>query len=216
MLKKNSSVHSLIMDEIRDVEKCVAVFENFMRAATTQGTQMQTLGSLCEGVMVAEGEADDSLRAMILSLSKGAYLPSTREDLIEIATSCDKIANKCETVARRIVQQQIHFPSEYVQEVQQIFTITKEQFGILEDCISMLFSQMHQLMKDPSKLNRIRDLESQVDDIEDHLYRSVFATQLELAAKMQIANIVELLCDLSDIMENIADKIQIMLIARKA
>ena len=35
-------------------------------------------------------------------------------------------------------------------------------------------------------------------------------------SKMQVARVVELVCDLSDIIEDIADKIQIMLITRKA
>ena len=39
---------------------------------------------------------------------------------------------------------------------------------------------------------------------------------IELAAKMQLFDIIDLFCDISDIIENIADKIQIMLIARKA
>ena len=39
---------------------------------------------------------------------------------------------------------------------------------------------------------------------------------IELAAKMQFFGIVETLCDISDIIEDVADKIQIMLIARKA
>ena len=33
---------------------------------------------------------------------------------------------------------------------------------------------------------------------------------------MQTARFVELVCDISDVIENIADKIQIMLITRKA
>ena len=37
-----------------------------------------------------------------------------------------------------------------------------------------------------------------------------------IGAKMQISNVVDLFCDISDIIEDIADKIQIMLIARKA
>lgn len=39
---------------------------------------------------------------------------------------------------------------------------------------------------------------------------------VSLAEKMQLFQFVEWLADLSDIIENIADKIQIMLITRKA
>ena len=216
MFKKNTNVHTLIMAQIRDVEKCVLVFENFMTAATTQETKPEVLQALCENVKSTEAAADRSLRAMIDSLNHTPYLPSTRQDLISIASSCDKIANKCESVAKQIVLQKIQCPNTYVDDIQQIFMITKKQFEALEKCISMLFSQMHVLMKEPEHLDQLRKLESEVDTIEDRLIESLFATDMELATKLQYSQIIEMLCDLSDIIEDIADKIQIMLITRKA
>ena len=75
---------------------------------------------------------------------------------------------------------------------------------------------MNVLQKDSSILDEIRSLESKVDRIEDKLNEDIFTLDISLAEKVQISHIVELLCDLSDIIEDIADKIQIMLIARKA
>ena len=97
MFKKHSDVHVRIMAEIRDVEKCVLVFESFMTAATTEGTKPEVLRALCENVKAAESVADSSLRTMIDSLSQTPYLPSTREDLISIATGCgNKNPKKCD------------------------------------------------------------------------------------------------------------------------
>ena len=216
MFKKNSNVHTMIVEQIKDVEKCLINFENFMRAATTEKTVHETMRALCIGVQDAENEADRSLRAMIDTLSEGSYLPSTREDLISIATSCDKVANKCETISKLVVFQRFNCPTKYAADFNDIFTITKEQFELLEQSISMLFSKMNTLQKDPSILDNIRALESKVDRIEDKLNEDIFTLDISLAEKVQISHIVELLCDLSDIIEDIADKIQIMLIARKA
>ena len=80
----------------------------------------------------------------------------------------------------------------------------------------MLFSKMNALQKDSSILDEIRALETKIDVIEYRITESIFANDTELAAKILFANIVESLCDISDIIEDIADKIQIMLIARKA
>ena len=71
-------------------------------------------------------------------------------------------------------------------------------------------------IKDHSILDQIRSLESNVDTIEDKLAEDIFNMDTELAAKMQLSHLVELICDISDIIEDIADKIQIMLITRKA
>lgn len=78
MLKKNSNVHSMIVEQIKDVEKCIIHFENFMRAATTAETVHETLRALFIGVQDAEAEADRSLRAMIDSLSEGSFPPHAR------------------------------------------------------------------------------------------------------------------------------------------
>ena len=50
---------------------------------------------------------------------------------------------------------------------------------------------------------------------EDKLYKKIFAMDLDLAHQMQISDFVGAIGDIADTIENIADKIQIMLITRK-
>lgn len=169
-----------------------------------------------KGVFDAEDIADCSLRAMIDSLAEGSYLPSTREDLISIATSCDKVANKCETIAKIMVQQRIVLPVENVADIMKTVEISRKQFSILEESISMLFSKFNALQKDHSILDRIRALETEVDVIEDRLQDTLFASDRSLAEKLQLSELYVFFGDISDIIEDIADKIQILLIARKA
>ena len=215
--KKNNKVGELILAQIKDVEECLITFESFMRAATAEGANNEALAALFKGVGQAENAADRSLRRMIDSLLVGAYLPSTKEDLISIATSCDKVANKCESVAHNIVVQHFAFPADYSEDVMSILKITREQFELLEESITMLFGKLGAMIADHSILDRIRDLESKVDAIEEKLYYKAYSNaEMDLAHQMQLAHIIEMLCDVSDIIENIADKIQIMLISRKA
>ena len=63
-------------------------------------------------------------------------------------------------------------------------------------------------------LDEIRALESEVDAIEQGLYRKIFKLDMGLAERTQLASFVDLVADLSDIIENIADKIQIMIISK--
>ena len=214
--RKNNNVHELIMEQIKDVEECLINFEGFMRAATTPATVKETLRPLSVGVQKSEAVADLSLRRMIDSLSEGSYLPSTRQDLISIATSCDSVANKCEHVAKIMVFQDFRFPEEFADDIMKVISITREQFSVLEESISTLFSNFGAILKDHEILDRIRQLESQVDVIEANLYEKAFDLDMDFAHHMQLATFVELVCDPSDVIENIADKIQILLITRKA
>ena len=213
--KSGKNVHNLIMEQIKDVEKCYVSFEAFMRAATTPATANETLKSLSQGVFKAEDVADCSLRRMIDSMADGSFLPSTREDIISVSTRCDKIANKCEAVSNAIVLQKFCFPEGYADDILNVLEITHTQFNMLEESINMFFSNLKGLQQDHSILDKIRACESEVDSLEFKMTAKAFDEEKELARSMQIGNILEMICDISDIIEDIADKIQIMLITRK-
>ena len=214
--KSGKKVQVMISEQINDVKDCLISFESFMRAACTPETVFETLDALATGVAMKEDIADRSLRSMIDSLAGGSYLPSTREDLIAIASKCDGIANKCESTAQMLAFRRFTIPQEYSEKLLQMISITHEQFEILEESISMLFSKFDELLKDHTILDEIRRHETSVDKIEQELYRSIFKLDMGLAERNQLATFVESVADISDAIENIADKIQIMLIARKA
>lgn len=214
--RKNNMVHILIMEQINDVENCLINFESFIRAVCVKNTAHETLKTLSDSVCKAEANADISLRRMIDSFTGGTFLPSTREDLISIATSCDKVANKCESFSRGVVLQRFNFPEEYAEDILRIVSIIHTQFDLLEKSISRLFSDFGGLLKDHAVLDEIRDCETQVDIIEQELYERIFALDIDLAHHVQMSTFLGKICDISDTIENIADKIQIMLVTRKA
>ena len=216
MLKRNNNVRDLVITQVDDVKKALLAMESFLRAETTPETVPETLRALMIAVCDAERDADISLRAMIESLNNGRYLPSTREDIIAIATKCDKVANKCESLAKDIVFRHFRFAEAYAADIMEIMAITLEQFDVLESTIDTLFSKMGELIKDHSILDQIRRLESKIDVIEDKMYEAIFNTEMSLPEKTQAVQMLKQLCDISDTVEDIADKIQIMLIARKA
>lgn len=213
--EKNNDVHAVIMEQINAVESCMRSFENFLRAASSPATDTATLQMLCDDVCKKEDAADKTLRKMIDSLVGTAFLPSSREDLIAIATSCDKVANKCEYVSLMAMHQHFRFPEVYAESLLKIVSIMHKQFDILEECISRLFAKFSGLLKDHAILDEVRALETEVDVIEQELYQKIFLMDMDLAHQMQLSNYVESLCDISDIIEDIADKIQIMLVTRK-
>ncbi len=213
--KKSIPVHITIEEHTKDVKTCLVKFESFMQAATMPETARETLRALADDISVAEAKADISLRNMIDSLG-GDYLPSTRESLISLATRCDKIANKCESASHMVVLQRCMPPAKYRDELLEIVSITISQFDLLKKSIFLMFSDLRALLKDHSILDEIRKLESSVDHIETKLLDEVFGLEIGLAERMQLANLINSVCDLSDVIEDIADRIQIMLITRKA
>ena len=218
MLKKSKvhDVHKLIMEQINDVEKCIIKFESFVRAACATNSDTEILRSLCEEVDEQESIADESLRRMIDSFAGSSFLPSTREEIIKIASTCDRVANKCEAFARMVLIQKTKFPEGYSDSLLEIVSAIKVQFEFLKEAISKLFDSFGAFLKDHSVLDKIREQESIVDDIERFLYEKTYNLDMGLAERMQIVNLIEHLCAITDLIENIADEIQIMLVIRKA
>lgn len=212
----NSKIHNLVLEQIKDVEGCLLSYTNFLKAAVDPTTPIETLRGLLVGVNQLENAADRSLRAMIDSMSSN-LLPATRAEMIEIASHCDNIANKCQQSAKLIVLTHFHFPKEYAEDIMKINTIIGEEFKLMVKAIGLLFTNFGELLKDHSILDDIRAKEHEVDVIEENLYEIIYAKEeMRLSERSQIAHMVELSCDLADIIEDIADKIQIMLITRKA
>jgi len=213
---KKDNVHGLIMEQFQVVKSCLSCFEDFMRVTSSAENDQDTLRSICELVYAKEHEADVALRKMIESLGGTMYLPSTREDLIAIGTSCDKIANKCEDISYMVVLQNFRFPEDYNDDIREIMSLTNKQFELLEEAIKLLFTRMNDLLKNYTILNEIRDYESRIDVYERKLYEKSYSLDIGLAERMRLTEFVSSLCDISDIIENVADQIQIMVVTRKA
>ncbi len=213
---KNDNVHELIMTQLKDVKSCLSSFEDFMLVASSAESNQEALRSLCQLVYEKEHDADVTLRKMIESLGGTMFLPSTREDLIAVGTSCDKIANKCEDISYMVVLQNFSFPSDYNDDIREIMNLTNQQFALLEKAIKLLFTRMNDLLKNHDILDEIRDFESKIDVYERKLYKKSYSLDIGLAERMQLTEFVSSLCDISDIIENVADQIQIMVVTRKA
>ena len=214
--EKGNEVHELMMEQFKHIKKTMDSFEEFINISYTKRGDSDTLRSLCDTVYDNETAADYALRRMIESLTGSPFLPQTREELISISTSCDKIANRCEDVAYNMILQGFLFPEDFHADLKDIIAVTHQQFALLEESISMLFSDFKNFLKDHSILDDIRELESKVDRIERKLLKKTYAYGLDAAHTTQMANFVQSTCDISDVIEDIADKLQIMLVTRKA
>ena len=213
--KSGEGVDVMILEQIKDVEACLSEFASFMEAAVNPETGADSLRALATKVSRKEEAADVSLRKMIDSLS-ASLLPATREELIDIATRCDEIANKCQHTALMMVFQNFRFPESYAKDLKKMMELIAKQMPLLMTAISRLFSDFGGLLKDHSILDEIRTYETDVDDIEERLIERSYAADMGLAEKMQLAGFVDAVADISDIIEDVADAIQISLIKRKA
>ena len=211
---KNPKVAKCFADHHEDVVNCLEKFEEFVKESFDEADKDKLL-SLKTAIDNCEGAADSELRHVVDLMSE-SFLPATRSSLISLVQSTDEVANNCQEVARQILFEKIKLPESLQEHVLEIISITKDQLGILYIAIDKLFNDYKDIFNNRKILDDIRSEESKVDRIEALLHIRVFELDLSLCEKIYYRNLIKDICDLSDIIEDIADQIQIMLVEREA
>lgn len=212
---KSEKVSKNFFAQQEDVAECFEKFEEFFTLLFREETTREQLKSAKIAVDGAEAAADRELINICQNM-KETFLPATRKTLISLAQSTDSIANRCQAIVRKIYLEKSVLPAALHADILQIVAITEEELTLLYKAIDMLLNDYKTLNKDRKILTDVRSEESKVDHIETMLHERVFDMDIPLYEKIYIWDIVEKVCNISDVIENIADQIQVMLIEREA
>jgi uncharacterized protein Yka (UPF0111/DUF47 family) len=106
-------------------------------------------------------------------------------------------------------------PSVLHSDVLEIIAITKRQLDMLCGALDKLLSEYHELFRNRKILDDIRSEESMVDNIEHMLHERVFELDMPLCEKVYYRTLICDICQISDIIEDISDQIQVMLVERE-
>ncbi len=211
---KNPKVAKCFADHHEDVVGCLEKFEAFTKELFGQADK-DKLVSLKAAVDNCENAADGELRNVVDLMSE-SFLPATRSSLISVVQSTDEVANICQEITRQILLEKVTLPASVHDDVLEIIAITKNQLGILYVAIEKLFNDYKSIFNDRKILDDIRAEESKVDRIEAMLHTRIFELDLPLFEKVYYRDLIEDICNLSDVIEDIADQIQVMLVEREA
>lgn len=190
------------------------LFVQFMDEFLTGGITPQA-EELCSKIDRKEKDADATRRAIVNEFMSGGMLAQTRTELLRIVELADGVANKAQDVSRQILYENVSFPDDLKVDVRNMVVLTSQQLTALSTAIELLFSNYEQLIKDNSILEEVKAFENRVDDEELLLIRSVFAMDIPLAEKNHMKYFISKIADVSDLIEDIADAIQIMVVLRK-
>ena len=213
--KTGQKIWGLVDEHLGYVFESYCAFEKFMedylggRPASEMHGQYQEVSRF-------EGLADAARRKLITAFLEGSLLPGTRKEILDIVGRMDKVANKCQDIACKLVYENVHVPRAYWASLSEITKITKEQYLLMKRALKILFDDYEPLMKSGSVLDDIMAKEHQVDKIEDAATVEIYSDgTLSLAEKNHLKYFLTQLADISDLLEDIADQIQIIVVLRK-
>jgi predicted phosphate transport protein (TIGR00153 family) len=216
--EKEKKVMELIDDHFEKVGECLDCFKRCLEAFFQADTpRFEAIHANCDH---AETEADILQRKIGDYLYSGAFLPIDRKDIYMMTEFVDKIANKAEAASDVLVFQQPHLPEDYKDGLLDIVETVAKMLRILREAVR-LFALKETLQAD-NNLDAIREkiipigvMESEVDKQEEALMRSIFASDLPLANKIQLETFLRSITDISDVIEDAADRLYILVIRER-
>ncbi len=210
MARREEEVISLMDQHLDKVEECLEsmrkTIEDYLNgeieSAKANGLKTHNL----------EGAADGLRRRIIEEFHKGAFLPALREDLIGLALSIDKVADRAESTCDFIMLTRPDIPEELREDFLKLTINSIAVFPSLKEGKINLFKDFS---LSRAKTIEVHGLEAKVDDDEWKINRRIFTSELLLSQKMLLRDVAWHIASISDVIEDAADVLEVLIIKKQ-
>jgi predicted phosphate transport protein (TIGR00153 family) len=217
-IEKEREVKKLIDEHVKKVGECLGCFESCFEAYFQEEfAKAQSVHESCDHT---ETEADVQRREIGDHLFSGAFLPIERKDIYMMTDCVDEIANKAETACDVVIYQSPEVPEAYVKTLREIIETIMEMFRIFQDAVRLYEPyetlQAHDVLAAiKEKIRAISVMESEIDKKEEALLMTIFHSDLPLANKIQMDLFLRRVAEISDVIEDAADRLYVLVIRER-
>lgn len=208
--KKETRVKELIAEHLEKVKECLGSMHKTMEIYL-EG-KIEEAKILSYKTHVIESEADQKRRDIIHLLYEGAFLPIHRQGLIRFVDLQDKIADKAESCCDFTLCQRPEIPPEFKKNLLELVEHSIATFSPMKEAVANLFDDFSIVRAKVVDMNR---LESEVDVYEWEIAHQIFMSKLPLAQKMHLGEFIWHITEISDIIEDSADCLEILVIQKR-
>jgi predicted phosphate transport protein (TIGR00153 family) len=170
-------------------------------------------------ISMLEKQADVIKRELRTSLPGGIFMPIQRQDVLDLLTQQDKIANKAKDISGRILGRQLTIPVEiqapfleYLKRCLDATNQAKKVINELDDLLEAGFKGRElRLVED--MIERLDVIEDDTDRLQVGLRRGLLALEKNLNPVdiMFLYSIIEWVGELADISERVGSRLELML-----
>jgi len=209
--KREQVIEQLMDQYLEEMRTCLNLFKDAIFTMVDDSTG-PTATDLVFQVDQAESRCDDLRRKMELELYSKALMPDSRGDLLGLIESLDTIPNWAEEMAYDIHLQRVVFPPSLRAQFRTLAEKNVECVHVLYKAVTDLFTDLEAVF-DLAK--EVKHLESEIDDLERQLIRSVFDIEERLSYQNLMHRIIRGICDISDKSQNVAERLVILAAKRQ-
>jgi len=206
IFKKEKQVRKLVLSHLNEVQECLMesrnVLEEYISGELEQACQR------VNSVIEIESRADTLERQIRDMLLDGAFLPTIRSDVYRLVESVDAIAGKAESVARFIVDQLPEIPEEFEGDLLEIYARCLNCFQELRKALRDYFKPKGDIENLHVHVARVCEIETEVDAAESELTRKIFESNLNLAEKIHLRQLLERIGNIADLSEDASDELE--------
>ncbi len=161
----------------------------------------------------AESKGDELRRGVETRLYSKALLPESRGDILGVLEALDVVINRAESVLRQVVIERLPMEPWMGQSISRLVIATVEACELLHKASRALLSGRDTPLAEMAR--QIDDIESRCDHLEDDMMGRIFASDLDLARKLQLKDFIRRLSTISDMAESAAHRIHIVGLKRR-
>jgi len=205
--KKEQQVKEFMKEHLVKIKECLDLFETTIGLYLDGKEEEANVSSY--NVHKKEHEADECRRKILAKLAEGAFLPFFREDYIGIVELVDKIANRAKTVTQTMVIEGPKIPQEMREDIR---VLTHKAVITLEPLLKLFDVPLLDKSKSLALIQEISTREQVADSIEFKILKKLFKEiNISLAEKIIIGNLVTIIAEVADAIENVGDRVQILI-----
>ena len=207
---RRDKVQKLMQEQIDLVAQGLGFLKEaveFYLEGNKEGCELKT-----RSVEEMETKADEAEREAEKILYEGMYLPLFREDLLDLMELIDDVADEAEKIADFLSIENPEIPSHWNEKIREIIEKGTLAFNLFRESFMLLYEDTQKAF---SHAYKVKEVEKEVDRLQDALNREIFQSNLQLAHKIHLRDLVIRMGFVSDSSENAADKVSMVSIKRR-
>jgi hypothetical protein len=206
-----------IQEHMRVVFSCVCLIPPLFDAVYREDSPQ--VFEFAQQINELETEADKLKSTFRLNMPKSLFLPVDRKDLLSLIGDQDKIADTAEDIGKTFLYREMIVPEkikplldELLEGTMEISAAAKEMIEQLDELLEVGFAG-REIDNVSRMIAGVRRSEHSIDEIMHRIRRKLFSIENELdpVSVMFWYKIIDLLGIISDLSENLADRLLLFL-----
>lgn len=209
LLKQSKMLERQVDDFLDTISRGALVFRSGIQEYL-EGMMENFEGSI-EAIGKLENRADDLRRSVETQLYTHSLIPESRGDVLALLENIDEIINAEKKTLNQFSVEMPDIPEEYDKEYLMLTDVCVQSVETLISASRAFFMDFN-MVKD--HLHKVYFYEKEADTISDRLKRRIFRSDLELSRKNHLRYFALHIETISDLAENVADRLSISTIKR--